>query len=204
VYVAAVLLLNLLVVPHPSWIDVAMQIGFTPGTALLIASLFYRPDTPAFAREAAATVSACCFSLATVLAVGKSPIATAQINFCMISLPVMYVMVFVRLRFAGAQVFAAVSVAMLVIVLLMRNDLTPGQRAYPMGFMLTAVAPGLLAAYYQEQASARNFLKMLLQALRIEDLEAENAELAALAGGTTVSRLDRESLRGEGVVSGRV
>ena len=58
VYVASVLLLNLLVVPHPSWLDVAMQIGFTPATALLIASLFYRPDTPAFAREAAATVAA--------------------------------------------------------------------------------------------------------------------------------------------------
>jgi hypothetical protein len=199
IYVASVLLLNLMVVLHPSWIDVAMQIGFTPGTALLIASLFYRPDTPSFAREAAATVAACCFSLATVLAVGNSPIDTAQINLCMISLPVIYVLVFVRLRLAGAQIFVFVSVAMLAIVLVMRNDLTQVQRAYPMGFMLVAVVPGLLAVYYREQAAARNFLRSLLQALRIEELEAENAHLAALAAGSPVSRPDRESLRGEGV-----
>jgi hypothetical protein len=192
------------VVPHPSWLDVAMQIGFTPATALLIASLFYRPDTPAFAREAAATVAASCFSLATVLAVAHSPIETAQINFCMISLPVLYVLVFVRLRFAGAEAFTAFSVAMLLLVLLLRNDLTAGQRAYPMGFMLIAAAPGLLATYQQEAASCRTFLHGLLQKLRIEDLEEESARLAARSRGDARPQPDRGNHRGEDATSGSV
>jgi hypothetical protein len=180
-----------------------MQIGFTPATALLIASLFYRPDTPPFARESAATVAASCFSLATVLAVGSSPIETAQINFCMISLPVLYVLVFVRLRFAGALAFTVFSAGLLIIVLLLRNDLTAGQRAYPMGFMLIAAAPGLLAAYRSEADARRIFLRMLLLNLRIDELEAQSARLNLRLPGDAAARLEWENHRSEGVASGR-
>jgi diguanylate cyclase (GGDEF)-like protein len=196
-YVVIVLLLNTLVVSGPDWMDVAMQLTVTPTLALLITSLFYRPQTPALAREAAATVAACCFSVITTLSVAGSPAATAQGNFFLATLPMAYVLMFVRLRFWSSVLFTVFSATVFDLVLLVRADLAPAVRAYPMGFLLALSVPALFAVYRLELAARRAYLHDLLQDLRIDELAQENSALGVLSdtdpvtGAASRRHLDR-------------
>jgi hypothetical protein len=168
IYVFAVLVVNSLLIQHPNWADIAMQITVTPAAALLIASLFFRPDMPPPAREAAATVVAGCFSLATVLAVDDAPGESPYMSFLLACLPMFYVLAFVRLRFLSAAAFSAFSVLALTVALAVRGDVSPLALASAAGLMLAAAVLALLMAYRLHLRAQRRYLQAMLQSLHPE------------------------------------
>jgi diguanylate cyclase (GGDEF)-like protein len=180
-YVCLVLLLNLLVIETPSWLNVAFQCTITPLLVLGIASVAFRIERSPLARECGALAISCCFSLATVLAVSTSPPSTVILNLFLVSLPVVAVMFFARLRFACAVAFVAVTAMALAVVLMLRTDVPPAVRAYPLGFLLSASACALFGVHRLEQASRKMYLHGLLQTLQMEQLAFENGLLNRLS-----------------------
>jgi diguanylate cyclase (GGDEF)-like protein len=180
-YVAIVLLINWFVIADPSWLFVTLQLVVTPALASFIVWRRCGPEASPVGREAGATAAACCFSGATVLAVCNSPAETAIPNLFLVTLPVAFTLFFVRLRFTWAVGFTVVSAACLAAVLLLRHDLPPALRAYPLAFLLATAAPALLGVHRLERASRRVWLHGVLQSLHIEDLASENQALNTLS-----------------------
>jgi hypothetical protein len=169
IYVAGVLVVNSLVLRHPSWAAIAMQITVTPAASLLIASLFFRPDTPPLAREVAATVVACCFGLATVVAINGAPGENPNLGFVLACLPMFYVLAFVRLRFLATAAFISFSVLALTVALAVRGDISTLQLATTTSVMLASAALALLAVYRLHLRARRRYLEAMLQNLNPED-----------------------------------
>jgi diguanylate cyclase (GGDEF)-like protein len=180
-YLGLVLAINAVVVAQPSWLDVALQCTVTPLLTLSIAYLAFRPDRGATARECGALGVSCCFSLATLVSIAGSPAVTAIPNFFLVSLPVIGVLFFARLRFPAAVAFVAVTAAALGLALLGRTDLPAALRPYPLGFLLAAAVPALLGVFRLERASRQTWLTALIQSLRIEELAFENGQLNLLS-----------------------
>jgi hypothetical protein len=166
VYVIVVLLLNPIALRHPVWMDMALQITVTPTLALLLASLFCRPDTPPLARECAATVSACCFSLITVLAVDDSPSEGPRLGFVIDCMPIVYVLLVVPLRFGGTVLFTAFSIMALTVALLLRADVAPAKSVVTGVAMLIVAVPALALVYLARLQTRRRELLLMLGELR--------------------------------------
>jgi hypothetical protein len=169
-YLGIVLLLNLLVVAGPSWQAVAEQCTVTSFLALVIAHMSFRPENTALVREAGALAASCCISLAILLAICAGPSAMTVLNLFLLSLPVVGVLIFVRLRLDASLAFVAVTAGALWLMLLTREDVPPALRAYPLLFLLAISAPAVFAVYRLEHLSRRTYLHELLQGLRIEQL----------------------------------
>ncbi len=163
VYVVVVMAANSLIIQHPNWADIAIQVSVTPAAALLVASLFFRPDMPPPAREAAATVVVSCFSLATAMAVDDAPGENPYISFLLACLPMMYVLAFVRLRFAGAVAFCAFSVLALTVALAVRGDVPPLALASATALMVVSAVLALLAVYRLHLRAHRRYLQAMVQ-----------------------------------------
>jgi hypothetical protein len=166
IYAIAVLVLNPIILLHPNWRDVALQSTVPPTLALLLASLFCRPDTPPFARECAATVIACCFSLITVIAVADSPTEGPQLGFVLACMPIVYTVLFVPLRFGGAVLFTAFSIGVLTFALLLRADVPPAKSIAAGAAMLIVAVPMLAGVYLARLRTRRRELLVMLRELR--------------------------------------
>jgi diguanylate cyclase (GGDEF)-like protein len=180
-YLALVVAINAAVVAEPSWPDVALQCTVTPLLTLSIGYFAFRPDRDATAREFGALGVSCCFSLATLVAITGGPALTAIPNFFLVSLPVIGVLFFARLRFFAALAFVAVTAVALALALLGRPDLPAALRGYPFCFLLAAAVPALLGVFRLERASRETCLTALIQSLRIEELAFENGQLNLLS-----------------------
>jgi len=180
-YICLVLLLNLLVIETPSWRNVALQCTITPFIVLSIGHMAFRVERTPLVRESGALAISCCFSLATLLAVCPSPPSMAILNLFLVSLPVVAVMFFARLRFACAVAFVAVTAISLAVVLMLRTDVPAAVRSYPLGFLLSISACALFGVHRLEQASRKVYLHGLLQTLQIEQLAFENGLLNRLS-----------------------
>jgi hypothetical protein len=152
VYVAAVALFNLFVVARPSLVDMFMQMTVLPATVLLISDLFQRPDMPVFAREAASTVIACLFCLATALEIDDSPGENCYLVFAIACLPVAYVLLFARLRRLGALTFVAFAAFALSVALVERHNVPAAQIVAMIIAMLGGAATLMVAMYRRPPA----------------------------------------------------
>jgi signal transduction histidine kinase/ActR/RegA family two-component response regulator len=188
-----VLVINLLVVGHPGAVNLLWQMLFPPAAALLLSHFFFRPGVSVRLREAAVTVSCCCYSLAVLISVYISPTEMIIVDLTVVTLPVIIVLFFARQSFRASVVFTAFSAIGLLVLLLLRHDLPTTMRAYPMVFLLAAALPALLGVYRLEATARRVWLLRLLQSLQIDDLASENIELTAQAEATR--RASEERLR---------
>ncbi len=188
-----VLIVNLLVVGQPGAINLLWQMLFPPATAVMLAYFFVRPGVSVRLREAAVTVSCCSYSLAVLVSVYISPTEMIIVDLTVVTLPVIIVLFFARQSFRASLIFTAFSAAGLLFLLLMRSDLSPTMRAYPMVFLLAAALPALLGVYRLESTARRVWLLRLLQSMQIDDLATENSELSAQAEATR--RASEERLR---------
>jgi diguanylate cyclase (GGDEF)-like protein len=175
------LLINLVVIDRPSWPNAALQCTLTPFIVLTIGYFTFRSARSTFVRESGSLAVSCCFGLATLLAVSGSPPSTAILNLFLLSLPIIAVMFLARLRFGYALVFVTVTAVCLMLVLMLRTDVPAAVRAYPLGFLLSVSACGLVGVHRLEQASRKVYLHGLLQALQIEQLASENSLLKRIS-----------------------
>ncbi len=191
--VILVLVINLLVVGEPSAVNILWQMLVPPAAAVVLAYFFVRPGVSVRLREAAVTASCCCYSVAVLVSVSISPTAMIIVDLTVVTLPVIIVLFFARQSFRASVIFTAFSAAGLLVLLLLRTDLPPAMRAYPMVFLLAAALPALLGVYRLESTARRVWLLRLLQSMQIDDLASENSELTAQAEATR--RASEERLR---------
>jgi signal transduction histidine kinase/ActR/RegA family two-component response regulator len=188
-----VLVIDLLVVGHPSVVDLLGQMLVPPAGAVVLSYFFFRPEVPVRLREAAVTFSCCLYSLAVLISVYISPTEMLIVDLTVVTLPVIIVLFFARQSFIASLAFTAFSAMGLLVLLVLRSDLPPAMRAYPMVFLLAAALPALLGVYRLETTARRVWLLRLLQSLQIDDLASENIELSAQAEATR--RATEERLR---------
>ena len=181
VFVAAIVLFNLLMVTRPHWEDVWLQCTVAPFLALTIGYLTFRPETTPLVREGGALAASACFSIATVLAVcGFSGAVGTETPF-LAAVPAVAVLCLVRLRWAAAIMFVGLLAASLWMILSARPDLPLAVRIHALGFLLAISLPALVAAHRADAAARDVFLRGLLQGLQIEQLALENSLLSQLS-----------------------
>ena len=180
-FVTIVLALNLFVEPMVQWWIVVPQIMIPVPIALIGAYVFFRPQATEAAREGWALTASCLFSLATIIGASASEGDTALPDFYLATLPVIFVLVFIRPGFQAAVGFAAFSTSALAAALFYRSELPPQLRAFPLGFLVAAAVPALAAVHRLERAARKVYLHGILQGLQIEELARQNERLEALS-----------------------
>jgi diguanylate cyclase (GGDEF)-like protein len=180
-FLLALLLTNLVSASPLAWPGIAAQGILAPCLALCIAHAAFRPENAVLLRESGAFAGAACFSLATLLEVFTDEGALAPLNFFLASLAVISALVFVHLRFAAALALVALMGFTLWLALVVRSDVPPGMRGYPLGVLLAVSAPALFCVHQLERASRQIYLKALLQDVTIEQLALENSLLSQLS-----------------------
>jgi signal transduction histidine kinase/CheY-like chemotaxis protein len=193
IYVVLAALINFLVVRHPGWTSLILQLTLAPTAAWLIGKGLFRRNVSASWREAGVTASCCGYSLATIVSVSLGPPQALGTDLFLAALPVIGVLFFARQPFWHAVFFTAFSVAGLLVVLLLHPEMPGAQRAYPMIFLLAVAIPALLGVYRLEHSARRVWLLRLLQSLRVDDLASENMELSEQAAAAL--RASEERLR---------
>ena len=178
-YVGIGILLKLAGVTHESWQDCALQLGGAGAVILLLVQHYFQQKISDPTREAVAL--ACCLtgSLAAILVTYSKP-ATTQ-DLIIAALPANFVLMFMRLRFPFAAVFALVTFASYAASILLRPGLAPPQQGFLIMFMAILCLPALIGVHSLERASRRLYLHGLLQRLRITHMAAENNALTALS-----------------------
>jgi len=180
-FITIVMMINLLIEPTVQWWIVAPQILIPVPIAIVGAQVFFRPERSERVREGWALLSACLFSLATIIGVTFAEAETALPDFYLATLPVIFVLIFIRPRFEWALVFTAFSAGALAAALYYRAELPPNLRAYPLGFLIAAAVPALAAVHGLEAAARKVYLHGVLQGLQIEELAQQNERLEALS-----------------------
>ncbi|GAB7540086.1 GGDEF domain-containing protein [Burkholderia sp. 3C] len=174
-------LLNLIVIRHPDWPDVAVQLVGSSTLVLVIIRLGLSESAPAMLREVA--LLACCLvcSVAAILVVATKPEPATLRDYLLAIPPSSFVLVFVRLRFHQAAAFFATNLAVFALCLFHSPALTPDDATFLIGFMCTLLLPALVGGHAFERVSRRIYLHRLLDRLRNESLAASNAALTGLS-----------------------
>jgi signal transduction histidine kinase/CheY-like chemotaxis protein len=191
IYVVLAAVISFLVVRHPAWSALALQLTLAPAASWLIGRGLFRQGMSAPWREAGVTASCCGYSLATIISVSLGPPQALGSDLFLVALPVIGVLFFARQPFWHAVFFTAFSLAGLLAVLLLHPALPVGLRAYPMVFLLAVAIPALLGVYRLEQSARRVWLLRLLQSLRVDDLASENVELSEQAAAALQASEER-------------
>ncbi|TAL52824.1 GGDEF domain-containing protein [Pandoraea sp.] len=190
------ILLNLTVIPNPDWKNVAIQLGGACSAVLLILRFGLGSRNTVATRENALLVCCLLCSAAAMLVITAKPTPATLRDFLMAIPPASFVLVFVRLRFAQTLGFFVVNLGVFALVLVSRPEISSGDDVFLIGFMMTLLLPSLVGAHAYERASRRIYLHRLLDRLRSEALEAQNATLTdlsytdALTGVANRRRLD--------------
>ena len=178
-YVAIGVIMKLAGVTHISWSGYLFQMaGATAAVSLLIYYVL-KTTMSDVVRETASL--ACCLivSLAAILVTYSKP-ATLQ-DLIIAALPANYVLMFMRLRFPFAFIFALVTFASYATSVLLRLTLTPSEQTFLVTFMAIICLPALVGVHSLEKASRRVYLHGLLQHLRLKQMAAENSTLSKLS-----------------------
>ena len=164
---------------HESWQDCLLQLVGLPAALLLLAHYCFRPKTSNSVREASAL--ACCLiaCLAAILVAYVKP-ATTQ-DLIVAALPANFVLMFMRLRFPLAVVFALVMFGSYATAVVFWTGIAPPQRAFLITFIAILCLPALIGVHSLERASRSLYLYVLLQRLRLERLAVENNTLTVLS-----------------------
>ena len=174
-------LLNLTIIPNPSWKDVAIQLVGSSLIALAVTHVWLHGGVSVAARETA--LLACCLvcSVAAILVVAAKPTPATLRDFLLAIPPASFVLIFVRLRFREAVVFFLINISVYALSLFYRPEISTSDSVFLIGFMATLVAPALIGAHAFERVSRRIYLHGLLDRLRNENLAEKNAALAGLS-----------------------
>ena len=172
-------LMKLSGVIHESWQNCLLQLVLVPVGLLLFTHYCFRPKTASSFREASAL--ACCLiaCLAAILVAYIKP-ATPQ-DLIVAALPANFVLMFMRLRFPFAVIFALVMFGSYSTAVLSWPGMAPSQQAFLITFMAILCLPALIGVHTLERASRRLYLHGLLQRLRVEHLTLENSTLTELS-----------------------
>lgn len=190
------ILLNLTVIPDPDWRNVAIQLGGACTAVLLILHFGLRSKNAVTRRENGLLACGLICSTAAMLVITAKPAPATMRDFLLAIPPASFVLVFVRLRFAQTLGFFVVNLGVFALVLVSRPEIRPGDAVFLIGFMMTLLLPSLVGAHAYERASRRIYLHRLLDRLRSEALEVQNAALTdlsytdALTGVANRRRLD--------------
>lgn len=174
-------LLNLIVIHHPDWPSVAVQLGGASVLVLAVIQLGLRESTPVTLREVA--LLACCLvcSVAAILVVAVKPEPATLRDYLLAIPPSSFVLVFVRLRFHQAAAFFATNLAVFALCLFRSPVLSHDDATFLIGFMCTLLLPALVGGHAFERVSRRIYLHRLLDRLRNDSLAAHNAALTGLS-----------------------
>ncbi len=146
-----------------------------------VSLICFKPGRPAALREGWALGSASFVSMLCSVTPAFGPPAEALPGYFLASLPVAFVLVFLRLRFADAVAFTSASIAALTVSLLFRGDLGVAPRLYCWGFMVATAVPALAAVHRLERSARKVYLHTLLTELQVADMEEQNALLETLS-----------------------
>ena len=178
-YFSLGVLMKLSGVTHENWRDCITQLAGGSGGVLLLAHYFFKPTIADTLREISALVCCLVVSLAAILVAYLAP-ATTQ-DLIIAALPANFVLMFVRLRFHFAVVFALVSFGCYSLSVLLRPTLEPQTHVFLITFMAILCLPALVGVHSLERASRRLYLHGLLQNLRVARLAVENNMLTVLS-----------------------
>jgi diguanylate cyclase (GGDEF)-like protein len=175
------ILLNLTIIPNPSWRDVAIQLVGSSLAALVMTQMWLRDGVTVAARENA--LLACCLacSVAAILVVAAKPTPATLHDFLLAIPPASFVLIFVRLRFRQAVVFFLTNLGVYALSLFLRPEISANDNVFLVGFMATLLFPAMIGAHAFERVSRRIYLHGLLDRLRNENLAEKNATLAGLS-----------------------
>jgi diguanylate cyclase (GGDEF)-like protein len=178
-YVIIGVLQNLFVIGDPSWTSIAIQLGGCFLLVFLLSHYCFRADTPDGKREAAIFI--CCLACelgATWVVFEKPGMLTAQ-DFVLAAMPLNFILIFIRLRFAAATALAGISALAYGAVLILHPNTTG--IAFPLGFICLICIPTLVGLHAIERGSRRDYLYGLLQRLRNDRLATEISSLTDLS-----------------------
>jgi len=178
-YVIIGVLQNLLVVSHPPWTSVAIQLGGCFVLVILISYRFFRADTPDVQSEAAIFICCLACELAAILVVFRDPGPLSARDFVLAAMPLNFILIFIRLRFSSAAALAVISALAYVAMVFLRPEVAG--TAFSFGFIVLICVPSLVGLHAIERGSRNDYLYGLLQRLRNDRLTAEITCLSDLS-----------------------
>jgi len=186
-------------IPLFNWQQLPLTLGLLMiGPAfLVISSYVLRPGRSPALREGWALGSASFISVVSTITPAYDPDAMALCGYFLASVPVIWVLAFLRLRLRDGVIFASLSVGALGGALIFRSDIDADLRLYPFMFMIAAALPALAAMRGMARAARKVFLHTLLQQLQVAEMAEQNILLEtlsntdALTGVANRRRFDR-------------
>lgn len=175
------ILLNLIIIQDPDWLDVAIQLVAPSLAALAMRHFWLRVGVTVAMRETA--LLGCCLvgSLAAILVVAAKPAHADLHDFLLAIPPAIFVLIFVRLRFRQAVVFSLANIVVYMLALFSRPEISGSDTTFLIGFMAVLLVPALIGTHAFERAARRIYLHGLLDRLRSERLTEKNAALTGLS-----------------------
>ena len=181
VYFVVVLLIHLLVMKRPNLLAFLTQLIVFPPVIFVVMRHYAKPEVSVFKREGAVLALCCMVVLGSMLDIATGPTDVVVMNMFLLVAPITGCMSFTRMSPISGVIFVAFTTANLMISVLARTDIPAEIRYYPLAGLLSAGFFALLALRELDGASRRVYLHGLAQALRIEDLAAENRSLDLLS-----------------------
>jgi diguanylate cyclase (GGDEF)-like protein len=178
-YVIIGVLQNLLIIGHPPWMSVSIQLGGCFLLVLLLSHYCFRADTPDGQREAAIFICCLACELGAIWVVLQKPVPLIGQDCVLAAMPLNFILIFIRLRFTAATALASISALAYAAVLALHPHVTG--IAFPLGFIVLICVPSLVGLHAIERGSRRDYLHGLLQSLRNDRLATEIASLADLS-----------------------
>jgi len=181
VYCVVVLIVHLVVMPHPNKAAFLTQLLVFPPVIFLAARAAARPSMSAFAREGIVLGLCCLVVTGAILDIAVSSTSDVLMNMFLIVAPVIGCMFFTRMSPMQGALFIGFCTASMIAVILARADIPQQMRLYPLGCMLSAALFALYSLHELDGAMRRLYLHALAQTLRSEDLAVENRALDVLS-----------------------
>jgi len=180
VFLSIGILKTLLLVPHPRW-ELASFFWVLMIGATLIVQPVLRPAVPSLKRETAifGFCVTLCLSVLAMISLQRTPFPLQ--SMVVATLPVNFVLIFVRLPFPLATGFTAAVGCAYVVALLIHPDLSQSERVFLIGLLLAETLPTLGAVHGLERGSRRLYLHGLLQRLNYDRVLSHNAVLTDLS-----------------------
>ena len=200
VFLVIDLLMDLFLDQNLSWKVSLFYSGLLTVVMFLVQPCF-RPTVPFFKREGAIFGFCATYCLAAIALASSQQHASLFEPFVFATLPISFILIFVRLPFPLASLLVAVAGSAYGASLLTHPGLSLPHKAFLFGFLLSLALPTLVAAHWLERASRRLYLHNLLQRLTYEHVVAQNAILTdvsytdPLTGCANRRRMDGELQR---------
>lgn len=174
------LLMNLFLDINPRWRMALIYWGLL-SIGTLAVQPYLRPAMPFLKREAAAFGFCAVFCVSAIALATSQPPPFALEPLVFATLPLSFVLIFMRLPFPLAALLAAVTVCAYGAALFTHPDLAQSKKVFLFGFLLAMSLPTLVAVHWLERASRRLYLHGLLQRLNYERVVVQNTILADLS-----------------------